>query len=337
MKKRIVSLVTVAAIYGTFGLGSHTSAKEVTVQKGDTLWGIAKANDILVEDLKDWNGLTNHIIHPKDRLKVALTEEYYIKKGDTLSEIALQYDHISWKALQDWNQITDPDFILAGDTLTVYLKGNPQAKEVVSVTDPEVASNKEGSAATEDKQEEVAVEVEVEVEEAPSMTDEPAQAQAQEEAVSDEEEIIKEEAEPASEESIKEEPTTEKPASEETTTEEPATEKSTKEEEASEPASDDQIARELTMTATAYTASCEGCSGITSTGINLIDNPDKKVISVDPSVIPLGSKVYVEGYGHAIAGDTGGAIQGNKIDIFIPNKQDAINWGVKEVNVKVFK
>ena len=94
---------------------------------------------------------------------------------------------------------------------------------------------------------------------------------------------------------------------------------------------------ELTMTATAYTASCEGCSGITSTGINLIDNPEKKVISVDPSVIPLGSKVYVEGYGYAIAGDTGGAIQGNKIDIFIPNKQDAINWGVKEVNVKVFK
>ncbi len=91
------------------------------------------------------------------------------------------------------------------------------------------------------------------------------------------------------------------------------------------------------MTATAYTASCEGCSGITSTGINLKDNPDKKVISVDPNVIPLGSRVYVEGYGEAIAGDTGGAIQGNKIDIFIPDKQDAINYGVQEVNVKVYK
>jgi len=38
-----------------------------------------------------------------------------------------------------------------------------------------------------------------------------------------------------------------------------------------------------------------------------------KVIEVDPSFIPLGSKVYVEGYGEAIAGDTGGAIKGNKI------------------------
>ena len=94
---------------------------------------------------------------------------------------------------------------------------------------------------------------------------------------------------------------------------------------------------ELTMSATAYTASCNGCSGITATGLNLLDNPDKKVISVDPSVIPLGSKVYVEGYGHAIAGDTGGAIVGNKIDLFIPEKQDAINWGVRDVKVTVYK
>lgn len=93
--------------------------------------------------------------------------------------------------------------------------------------------------------------------------------------------------------------------------------------------------KELVVTATAYTATCEGCSGITSTGINLLENPDTKVISVDPSVIPLGSKVYVEGYGEAIAGDTGGAIKGNKIDVFIPSKQDAINFGVKQVKVTI--
>ena len=63
------------------------------------------------------------------------------------------------------------------------------------------------------------------------------------------------------------------------------------------------------MTATAYTASCAGCSGITATGINLKANPNQKVISVNPTVIPLGSKVSVEGYGEAIAGDTGGAIK----------------------------
>jgi 3D (Asp-Asp-Asp) domain-containing protein len=87
--------------------------------------------------------------------------------------------------------------------------------------------------------------------------------------------------------------------------------------------------------ATAYTASCKGCSGITATGINLKKNPNLKVISVDPNVIPLGSKVYVEGYGEAIAGDTGGAITGNRIDIFIPNKQDAINFGRKQVKVTI--
>ncbi|WP_277587590.1 LysM peptidoglycan-binding and 3D domain-containing protein [Psychrobacillus antarcticus] len=95
------------------------------------------------------------------------------------------------------------------------------------------------------------------------------------------------------------------------------------------------VTQELTMDASAYTASCAGCSGITATGINLLENPNQKVISVDPSVIPLGSKVWVEGYGEAIAGDTGGAIKGNKIDVFIPSKQDALNWGRKTVTVKI--
>ncbi|MFS0775060.1 LysM peptidoglycan-binding domain-containing protein [Neobacillus sp. 3P2-tot-E-2] len=93
--------------------------------------------------------------------------------------------------------------------------------------------------------------------------------------------------------------------------------------------------KEITVEATAYTASCEGCSGITATGINLLEDPNQKVISVDPSVIPLGSKVYVEGYGEAIAGDTGGAIKGNKIDIFIPSKQEAINFGRKQLKVTI--
>lgn len=93
--------------------------------------------------------------------------------------------------------------------------------------------------------------------------------------------------------------------------------------------------REMTVRATAYTAYCNGCSGITATGINLKANPDKKVIAVDPKVIPLGTKVWVEGYGEAIAGDTGGAIKGNRIDVFIPNKSRALQWGSKNVKVKI--
>lgn len=93
--------------------------------------------------------------------------------------------------------------------------------------------------------------------------------------------------------------------------------------------------KELTVSATAYTANCKGCSGITATGVNLKANPNIKLIAVDPNVIPLGSKVYVEGYGYATANDTGGAIKGNKIDVFIPSQKEAENWGRKTVKVKV--
>ncbi|KON86128.1 peptidoglycan-binding protein [Sporosarcina globispora] len=93
--------------------------------------------------------------------------------------------------------------------------------------------------------------------------------------------------------------------------------------------------KSLTVTATAYTASCEGCIGITKTGVNLNDNPDAKVIAVDPDVIPLGSKVFVEGYGYATAEDIGGGIKGNEIDVFIPGTQDAMQWGRKDVKVTI--
>ncbi|MCM3358006.1 MULTISPECIES: LysM peptidoglycan-binding and 3D domain-containing protein [unclassified Psychrobacillus] len=102
----------------------------------------------------------------------------------------------------------------------------------------------------------------------------------------------------------------------------------------SKPAASTDV-KELTVTATAYTASCEGCSGITSTGIDLNANPNQKVVAVDPTVIPLGSKVWVEGYGEAIAGDIGGAIKGNKIDVYMPSYNDAINWGRQSVKVKI--
>ncbi|ARF18139.1 3D domain-containing protein [Sporosarcina ureae] len=97
----------------------------------------------------------------------------------------------------------------------------------------------------------------------------------------------------------------------------------------------DSVSKEFMVSATAYTAHCNGCSGITRTGLNLRQNPNLKVIAVDPRVIKLGTKVHVEGYGYAIAGDTGGAIKGNKIDVFIPNKSRAFEWGRKNVKVKV--
>jgi resuscitation-promoting factor RpfB len=95
------------------------------------------------------------------------------------------------------------------------------------------------------------------------------------------------------------------------------------------------VKNEFYVTSTAYTASCTGCSGITTTGVNLKANPGAKVIAVDPNIIPLGTKVYVEGYGYAVAADTGGAIKGNKIDVFVPTKSQAYSWGRKTVRIKI--
>lgn len=95
--------------------------------------------------------------------------------------------------------------------------------------------------------------------------------------------------------------------------------------------------KEFYVEATAYTPHCTGCSGISAAGLNLRANPDMKVIAVDPRIIPLGTKVWVEGYGNAVAADTGGAIKGNKIDVLVPTKSEAYNWGRKKVRLKVLK
>ncbi|AWE06106.1 peptidoglycan-binding protein [Lysinibacillus sp. 2017] len=95
------------------------------------------------------------------------------------------------------------------------------------------------------------------------------------------------------------------------------------------------VARTMTVEATAYTANCNGCSGVTANGTNLRANPNSKVIAVDPSVIPLGTKVWVDGYGEAIAADTGGAIKGNRIDVFISDEAGANNWGRRTVTIKI--
>ncbi|WP_156575391.1 cell wall-binding protein EntB [Bacillus luti] len=98
--------------------------------------------------------------------------------------------------------------------------------------------------------------------------------------------------------------------------------------------------RELTVVATAYTAdpSENGTYGgrvLTAMGHDLTSNPNMRIIAVDPKVIPLGSKVWVEGYGEAIAGDTGSAIKGNRIDVLMGSKSKAMNWGRQTVKVKI--
>ncbi|MGY4691896.1 ubiquitin-like domain-containing protein [Salibacterium sp. K-3] len=95
--------------------------------------------------------------------------------------------------------------------------------------------------------------------------------------------------------------------------------------------------RTISMEATAYTADCTGCSGITATGVNLNANPNRKVVAVDPAVIPLGTRVHVEGYGEAVAADTGGAINGRRIDVHVPTNQQAMSFGRRNVQVTILE
>lgn len=95
----------------------------------------------------------------------------------------------------------------------------------------------------------------------------------------------------------------------------------------------------MTMVATAYTAGYESTRkrpgdpgyGITASGMRV----QHGVVAVDPSVIPLGTPLYVEGYGFAVAADTGSAIRGHSIDLFMYDLVDAINFGRRNITVFV--
>jgi 3D (Asp-Asp-Asp) domain-containing protein len=58
-------------------------------------------------------------------------------------------------------------------------------------------------------------------------------------------------------------------------------------------------------------------------------------VAVDPSVIPLGSRLGIPGYGVGVAADTGGAIQGARIDLWFPTTDQALAWGTRVVTITV--
>lgn len=87
----------------------------------------------------------------------------------------------------------------------------------------------------------------------------------------------------------------------------------------------------ITVEAMAYNGASSG--GLTASGYR-ITSPNDKIIAVDPDVIPLGSRVYVEGYGEAIAADTGGNIKGGIIDLNM-SESEAQEWGRKTVDIHI--
>lgn len=92
-----------------------------------------------------------------------------------------------------------------------------------------------------------------------------------------------------------------------------------------------QYKKELSMEATAYAG-----DGITAMGTATVRNPNGiSTVAVDPSVIPLGSKLYIPGYGYAIASDTGGAIKGNRIDLFMNSEAECNQFGRRQITVYI--
>ncbi|MDK2902316.1 MAG: hypothetical protein PWQ93_235 [Clostridiales bacterium] len=89
----------------------------------------------------------------------------------------------------------------------------------------------------------------------------------------------------------------------------------------------------LTMNASAYTVGYDGVNNTTSTGQSV----RRGIAAVDPRVIPLGTKLYVEGYGFAVAADVGGAIKGNKIDLYLETLSQARAFGRRTVKVYILK
>lgn len=102
-------------------------------------------------------------------------------------------------------------------------------------------------------------------------------------------------------------------------------------------------AKQLLVEATAYTNNAEDTITfdgrvLTRSGYDVTDTilyEGMRIIAVDPSVIPLGTRVYVEGIGMAIALDTGGVIKGNKIDIMMDTKEEAVTFGRKPLTIWV--
>jgi len=90
------------------------------------------------------------------------------------------------------------------------------------------------------------------------------------------------------------------------------------------------------MLSSAYTTGDKGVGTRTASGLPVSRNPGGySTVAVDPSVIPLGTKLYIDGYGYAIAADTGGKIKGNKIDLFFNSSKDCYAWGLKVVKVSI--
>lgn len=311
MKK--AAITTITGIFAFCLFTSSASAEEIIVEKGDNLWNLAKEYNSTVDTLVDVNNLQSSLIYPDQVLYT--TKHYTVQKGDTLGDIAKLYN-TSVNNLKQWNQLTS-DLIIVGQELVVRGKELTTTAAINPAAGSEVAAPKQQKTQAQPTENKTS-----------SNVTEPAPKESVETNVGPASPTEKAETNTAPQEEVK--TTNEASAAPQ---EEAVTIAGTGADEDNN--SQEPAGKTLTVTATAYTIESAGGSGVTATGYNLNQNPNAKIIAVDPSVIPLGSKVYVEGYGYATAADTGGAIKGNKIDVYVPTYNEAMNWGNRTVNVTI--
>ena len=224
------------------------------------------------------------------------TLEYTFQWGDTLWGVSQATD-ISVSKLAKVNDIDNRSLIQVGTT--IYLSND---LSVISVENEEEVVSYDVS---EDEVKETETPKEVEEAKEEKKEAEAEQAKAEQAAA-------------------------EKAAAEKAAAEKAAAEASTSSNEAN---TQEESGRWMSVEATAYSRNQASLSNFTFMGIDLREN--SRVIAVDPNVIPLGSKIFVPGYGEYIAGDTGGAIKGNRIDVHMEDLDAAWAFGRRQIDIKI--
>ncbi|QDZ80608.1 LysM peptidoglycan-binding and 3D domain-containing protein [Priestia megaterium] len=343
MKKHIFTLGATALV--SIGIADAASADTDThkVKAGETLFSISQQHNVTVEDLKKWNGLSSTLIYANQTLQIGSTSTdssssstptttssnhtYTVKSGDTLYRIA-KNNGTSVQQLKEWNNLSSHliyvnQVLKINGTGTVSSSPSAPVQEKTNGTQasPAPSNSKNYKVQPGDTMWSVAQRHGISISQLKQWNN-----------LSSNTIYINQVLQVGGQAAAQAKPSTPSPAAPST----PSTSAPSTSTPAPAPAQESKsVSKEITVEATAYTAYCAGCSGITATGIDLRSNPNRKVIAVDPRVIPLGSRVYVEGYGEAIAGDTGGAIKGTRVDLFMASQSSALNWGRKTVKLQI--
>ncbi|GAB1781381.1 MULTISPECIES: LysM peptidoglycan-binding and 3D domain-containing protein [Priestia] len=335
MKKHIFTLGATALV--SIGIADAASADTDThkVKAGETLFSISQQHNVTVEDLKKWNGLSSTLIYANQTLQIGSTSTdspssstptttssnhtYTVKSGDTLYRIA-KNNGTSVQQLKEWNNLSSHliyvnQVLKISGTGTVSSSPSAPVQEKTNETpaSPAPSNSKSYKVQPGDTMWSVAQRHGISISQLKQWNN-----------LSSNTIYINQVLQVGGQAAAQAKPSTPSTSVPSTSTPAPAPAQESK-----------SVSKEITVEATAYTAYCAGCSGITATGIDLRSNPNRKVIAVDPRVIPLGSRVYVEGYGEAIAGDTGGAIKGTRVDLFMASQSSALNWGRKTVKLQI--